>query len=427
MIYRLMKRIIILCAIAAGALLLPAGCTKDNHQEAKVNAEVIGFDTYLGRDAQTKGAVLDDEVLKKGFGVSAFYTGQDLIADWHKTDEAFEGPNFMRNQKVSHNGTSWEYSPVKYWPTMEGDKISFFAYAPYATQKDEYGFSSNFDHFTNMNYSLLFTLQKKADEMVDFVAASAYNQTYKDNGGANKVNFKFIHTLSRVSFSALTSEGIADGTHIVLRGAELLPEGFYRRGMYYFYNSAAESIDAKRQGCWMHKKGNDDSLGNGFNDNDDDNADNNYDLASILNTTELKFGAAEGKEYKATGLEIKGTSNGIFKKDASKKQHYLFLIPAEDWFEQGSSYTGGLKKNTAAVRFTYDIVTADGNLAEGYSCTSATKTVYLPEGILRQGKAYNVTFTFNVDQIEVSANVEGWDDKTDDSTVEVPFTPDSVK
>lgn len=385
-----MKKASIFYAFAAVSMLM-TGCAKEasNANDAGVNTDAIKFGTYLGRDAQTKGTVFDQDSLKHGFGASAFYTGQLLIADWHRTDAAFGGPNFMRNQKVSYNATTgnWEYSPIKYWPTMEGDKITFFAYAPYATQANNYGFSSNYDHFTNMNYSLLFTLQKDADRMVDFVAAAAYNQTFAANGNGNKVVFNFIHTLSRISFSAKTSEALAEGTHIVLRNAELLPEGFYRRGMYYFYNNKAATDDAKRQGCWMHMKGENYSLGNSFNDNDDDNADNSYDLTSILNTSRMSFGEISGKEKKyESAMEITGEVSSIFKDKADKKPYYLFLIPAEDW-NQDVMKTDGLADKTAAVKFTYDIVTVDNRLATGYSCTEATKTVYLPAGILRQGKA----------------------------------------
>ena len=39
----------------------------------------------------------------------------------------------MHNQMVKFDGTNnvWTYSPVKYWPNRQNDKISFFAYAPY--------------------------------------------------------------------------------------------------------------------------------------------------------------------------------------------------------------------------------------------------------------------------------------------------------
>ena len=98
----------------------------------------------------------EDEALKdKGFGVFGFYTGKVDYENMTVT------PDFMWNQKVVGTGTApdikWTYTPVKYWPNEEEDKISFFAYAPYqavepnhpeaVTNKDQciFGMSRNVD------------------------------------------------------------------------------------------------------------------------------------------------------------------------------------------------------------------------------------------------------------------------------------------
>ena len=81
-----------------------------------------------------------------GFGVygylhSAVKTDGTAIA---------EAPNFMWNEQVTSNGTSWSYAPVKYWPNGEDGNnttpsntatqdntnpkmLSFFAYAPWVS------------------------------------------------------------------------------------------------------------------------------------------------------------------------------------------------------------------------------------------------------------------------------------------------------
>lgn len=48
---------------------------------------------------------------KDGFGVFAFNT--------YESDIKTISPSFMYNQKVAstNKGNSWNYSPVKYWPT----------------------------------------------------------------------------------------------------------------------------------------------------------------------------------------------------------------------------------------------------------------------------------------------------------------------
>lgn len=59
------------------------------------------------------------------FGVFASYTGM------RKYESATVTPNFMYNQKVDKTASSWEYTPMKYWPNTADEYTSFFAYAPY--------------------------------------------------------------------------------------------------------------------------------------------------------------------------------------------------------------------------------------------------------------------------------------------------------
>ena len=166
-----MTKLRFLPAIAAAALAFTA-CTSDkleavsgqsnNNPENPDNA--ITFGTYMGRTSTTRAGAegsIDTEVLKGasyGFGVFAYYTGNDAYAQNSTA-------NFMYNQKVTWNATnraetsgyitSWAYTPVKYWPndfaygtavddqdndgktnpatgsSVYGGKVSFFAYAPY--------------------------------------------------------------------------------------------------------------------------------------------------------------------------------------------------------------------------------------------------------------------------------------------------------
>lgn len=130
-----MKQNYFMGLIACAALTM-TGCSNDeiNAPQQSQGNNAIEFSTYLGRNAQgSRGTETSTTSIKtSGFGVLAYYTEQ---ADFANTNK----PNFMWNQKVTHNGTNWEYTPVKYWPTKVGDKVSFFAYAPYVEGGDANG------------------------------------------------------------------------------------------------------------------------------------------------------------------------------------------------------------------------------------------------------------------------------------------------
>ena len=132
-----MKKYLILAAFAAVAL---GACTKVETTKETVD-EPLTFGVYAGNAATkaTYGDITTDNLKTSadGFGVFAYYTKE---VDWATTDK----PNFMYNQKVEYKtigGTSvWTYEPIKYWPNEYGaeasseaaDRLTFFAYAPYA-------------------------------------------------------------------------------------------------------------------------------------------------------------------------------------------------------------------------------------------------------------------------------------------------------
>lgn len=380
-----MKKVLVF-GLIAGAGFLMGSCSKDA-ANSEFSQNAIEFGTYLGRDAQTKGAITSSTSIQtSGFGVTAFYTGQTA---WTAAS-ANAAPNFMYNQKVEYATSAWSYSPVKYWPTMKGDKISFFAYAPYNAA----GIELAGNNATTANTSLTFTVQDNAANMVDFVAAQVIDATQKDaaEGGQSAVTFNLKHELSRLAFKVKTSENMAAESHVVLKEVDLAAGDFFYKNATYTFANATTANDVK--GTWSNRE----------------KMSAAYNVVGVL-SEDFKAQTIGGKVYSEKVLNLT-TNAGT---DLFKADGYLFLIPVE----------GGLVENKAAVTFKYDIVTKDANLKDGYSCTEATKTVYLPAGLLQQGKAYNVTFTFNVDKIEVDASVADWTtDPADD--VNVPFTPDDA-
>jgi hypothetical protein len=238
-------------------LLLVTGCSKSEvvttfEQEADKSAYVkeekadndlvpITFSSYFGAQATTRASVENAEQLGvEGFSVFAYYTGTSDYDDVKTTAI----PNFMYNQKVNGTRTKTidhidyvvgdDYSPIKYWPNNEGEKITFFAYGTHVPVREvdyykqdgtigqryeEYdpsepvyganafktGNSSEVVAISKSNYAgtpfLIYSMDANdgvvdIDDMTDLVVASgSYDKTKGDD-----VTFAFQHALSAFGF-----------------------------------------------------------------------------------------------------------------------------------------------------------------------------------------------------------------------------------
>ncbi len=380
-----MKKILF-AAFAAAALAI--GCSQDEvlNESPSLN-QAIEFSTYTGKAAQTKGTVIDNGNLNS-FGIIAFYTGTTPMATWTKT-----AANFMYNQEVIWNTSTnlWEYAPIKYWPTMDNDMISFYAYGPYATANN--GITMPGKANASAPTSITFTVADKASDMVDFVAANAIDETQNQvaEGGRDAVKFNFKHELSRLAFMVKASEDLVSNTHIVLKSAELVAdEKFYKSATYTWSDTEGEL------GTWSNKV----------------KMTSNYNLWTSVAKGTVSIASTTYSQENAVDITLATAKNLL------GDSEYLFLIPETE--KNGTGTAAGALR----VRFPYDIVTPDASLDKGYSITPADKTIDLPANMLKQSTAYNITFTFNMDQIEVSGSVEAWDTNVQTDEVDVPFTPD---
>lgn len=398
-----MKQNYFIGLIACAALTM-TGCSNDeiNVPQQSQGNNAIEFSTYLGRNAQgSRGTETNDASIKNsGFGVLAYYTEQTDFANTNK-------PNFMWNQQVTHNGTNWEYTPVKYWPTKVGDKVSFFAYAPYVAGGNGKGIVLSSNSATGAPTATI-TLPDDPSQTIDFVAAVQMNKTHDNSATANNnVSFTLKHEMTRVKVQAKLDKSVysdADAKHktfVVIKDVKFNDKGqFYKSGKYTFPTTNEE------RGTWTTT----------------DNATAyTLDLNGVLNTELIKADGAKKEthsgDYKTgvQGLKLVDTTA----KDLFKNSEYLFLIPVSA--NNGDGLTDG--KATATIE--YDIVTEDSKLVAGYSCTSATKTVLLPAGTLKQGISYNYIFTIKLDEIVLNATVNEWDTASD-SNIDVPYSPDDA-
>ncbi len=390
-----MKKNYIMGVIACAALTMTSCSNDEIGGNNTKQGDPIEFGVYLGRDAQgSRGTIIATENLTK-FGVSAYYLTSVT-------------PDFMYNQAVNKSGDAWTYSPVKYWPTMENYGITFYAYAPHTD--DANGFiklpDNNGTGVPVINVSLPTGDDADLKKMVDFVTDEEYYQQ-KTNGNntSNKITFTFNHKMTRIGLKANVSKDVyntdaANKTKVVIRSIELNAGGEFYTSAKYKYTEHITSISSNPE-YWYDQKG-----------------DVKLNLKSILNWSDdwtiSKNKVIDNSDASKKGIALKGTSAvNLF-----NENQYLFLIPAPK--------ETGLTKNSTSATITYDIITEDSNLEDGYSKTSATKTVYLPEGIMQQGKAYNLTFTIAVDQVKLDATVEPkWNTDTN-SDIDVPYTPDDA-
>ncbi len=373
-----------------------SSCSQDETiSENPANKQAISFTTYSGKAAEMRGTIMDNDVLHtEHFGVTAFYTGTTAWTSWTTV-----APNFMYNQEIKYVSSAWEYSPIKYWPTMDNEKVSFFAYAPYATDGDEHGIKLEAN--TVGKTSLTFTVNDDVDKMVDFVAAVAIDQEQNDqyDGGRSAVNFNLQHELTRLAFTVQLDEDLAEvaNTNVVLKKVTLAEsDNYYASATYNWSNENG------KRGAWINpvKK-----VGG-------------YDFVTSFNTNKDAGATICGKTYADATLALTTTEKISLLKEPTGKKEYFFLIPVD----------GGIAEKSTPVTFEYDIVTKDDEVNGGFTCTEATKTVWLPKDIMQQGKAYSVNFTIHVDEIEVEASVEGWDITDEDQgNVDVPFTPDTAE
>lgn len=387
-----MKKNYIMGVIACAALTMTSCSNDEIGGNNTKQGDPIEFGVYLGRDAQgSRGTIITTENLTK-FGVSAYYLTSVT-------------PDFMYNQAVNKSGDAWTYSPVKYWPTMENYGITFYAYAPHTD--DANGFiklpDNNGIGVPVINVSLPTSDNADLKQMVDFVTDEEYHQM-KTNGNntSDKITFTFNHKMTRIGLKANVSKDVyntdaANKTKVVIRSIELNAGGEFYTSAKYKYTEHITSISSNPE-YWYDQKG-----------------DVKLNLKSILNwSTDWAISGKKIISSTNQGIALEGTSAV----DLFNTGQYLFLIPAPK--------ETGLTKNSTSATITYDIITEDSNLEDGYSKTSATKTVYLPEGIMQQGKAYNLTFTIAVDQVKLDATVAKWETATSDSNIDVPYTPDDA-
>lgn len=184
------------------ALALLAGACNREVISPDEGREVIDFSASFAQDLTKAVGEKSSLANADKIGVFACHTG-DIPYDLYSVS-----PDFMYNQEVTYNEGNWTYSPVKYWPNNDSEKISFFSYYPYISSElalastEEGGIIG----FSNANAKgdpwLVYKLPKNAPStQIDLMYGTPQlNQQKKPVSGENsKVSFQLKHALACIA------------------------------------------------------------------------------------------------------------------------------------------------------------------------------------------------------------------------------------
>lgn len=405
-----MRKNLYLGLIACAALTM-TGCSNDevSYDSPKQEAQPIQFGTYVGRDVQGRATCITnttDLKDKDGFGVFAYYNGTADHADSDK-------PNFMYNQHVtSTDGSNWTYTPVKYWPNNTGDKVSFFAYAPYST-----GGSNNItlDAVSTMNIpQITFKVNNTVQSQTDLLYADQTTPTYDlaKQKISEKITFKFQHALARIGF---TVRAIVDGTSgdipldentkIYVKKVMLLKnsENDYANGDTptdddkIFYESGTLNLKTSKavgQASWSNHTGTQAlTIATGTSANGD------FETCTGSSITE-----ATTESTKSTwGFELNST-NSTDNNKLNNDDSYMMIIPQN------------LNTEGFRIYVEYDVVTKLSTNTENEVLTENKITTKNVQINFESGKAYTINLQLGVTSVKVGACVEDWPTPTDTNT-----------
>ncbi|MBQ7773667.1 MAG: fimbrillin family protein [Bacteroidales bacterium] len=396
--------------LTMAAALALVGCSKSELVETPIQEQnAIAFGTYLGDNAQTRASVVTTETLGvDGFGVNAYYTGQNNYA-------AGAELNFMQNTKVTYNkdNQKWEYSPVKYWPNNSGDKVSFFAYGPYAKNAGD-------NNITQNGTSLGFVVPAEVKNQVDLIYNTNYNGTIDQTKPSVEelIHFQFGHALSRISLTVeaavdevTNGNNLLDGnTRINVKKVALVsntdtdplkPTGpFYTNGTLSLLNPGTAD-DGTPNSPWSNLTGS-----QGFVFNATDHFYHTVKDVGAENMTDDKIDVVQLTRFNASEPQR------LLNDDS-----YLMVIPQEDAefkiYIEYDVISGGYENNGTG---TYD----ESAITNKITSSEALKVTF------EQGKAYNFNLVLGMTSVKVDAEVAEWGDEIDGGEVWLPGDEDDV-
>ena len=226
-----MKKYLFYFISAIIMLNMIVACSNDdseNQNQGSKQARTVGFKTFLDKTV-TRGISTQPGKLQQDFWTYAYY---DSIGD---RSTSILKPNFMYNQRVVYNDSTFSYSPTKYWPNS-GD-VNFYAWTPNTSANltltnPTSAISVGYPTFT---YAVNNTIANQEDLLI----SAAEDQ----DGTSGTVNFPFDHALTKVGFCARTlADYSASGVTVKIMSITL--NSIVNSGAFSFerYINEADSI-----------------------------------------------------------------------------------------------------------------------------------------------------------------------------------------
>ena len=197
-----------------GLVCLVAACATEEVPQPEEQLRPVVLTAYTPRPVAATRAdslLLAEPTIPGGgsIGVYAYYHDNST---W--TPEA--KPNFMFNEQATNDDPSglFTYSPLKYWPNEEHDKLSFMAYYPYvATAATAHGITPLTANTDEGLPTFSFTVDDDVKHQVDFMVSDLLPNLPQsrdtDNDPAlpmndlsvtDRVRFFFRHATAKVEF-----------------------------------------------------------------------------------------------------------------------------------------------------------------------------------------------------------------------------------
>ena len=379
-----MKKYLILAASAVAVL---AACAKVENYQNTNEENAILFGAYSGKAAITKAKPIADVAelaAQGGFGVFAFYTGNN---DYSATAT----PNFMWNQAVtsSDNGSSWTYTPIKYWPNNDSnktngqatwtDKLSFFAYAPYVADAsaNTAGITALTSNTTAGDPKVTYTVATDPANSVDLLYNDAALANLTKQTTTGKVTFNFKHALTRLG---VTVQGTFDST---TPGA-----GTKDDATKIYIESLDITTTAKipAQGVFNL---------------------NSKAWESTSGEATLAVGASIPDDLKASNTGVTNAEVSLIKPDANDNPQYFMFIPNAEAQEYN-------------FHIVYKVITTDANLDGGKSeiTNDITKKASIK---FEAGKSYTIKLELGMTTVKLAAEVADWTDAAAQDPIWLPI------